>query len=164
MLDIFQSVPWSLKAGVYSQPIFIYVTYDNASDLSGTTTVMRYMTVPDFRKLPYIVWCTFSRLRFPSSPLLGTSPFASVHEYLYSSATVVLAVYGDSFLFILGSTMLQFSIPLGTYITACRVATVLCICFYVSTKVRHGFLFMVIHCHTFITSANISLNLRSDGK
>ncbi|KAK8106174.1 hypothetical protein PG999_009533 [Apiospora kogelbergensis] len=47
---------------------------------------------------------------------------------------VLLALYGDCFMFILGSTMLQFSFPLSTNITACRVATVMCICFYVSTK------------------------------
>ncbi|KAK8079758.1 hypothetical protein PG997_007576 [Apiospora hydei] len=59
---------------------------------------------------------------------------AIIAASLCLSFFMVLAIYGDSFVFVLGSTMLQFSIPLGTHITACRVATVICICFYVSTK------------------------------
>ncbi|KAK7956975.1 uncharacterized protein PG986_006197 [Apiospora aurea] len=65
---------------------------------------------------------------------------AIIAASLCLSFFMVLAIDGDSFIFVLGSTMLQFSIPLGTYITACRVATVICICFYVSTKLIYLFL------------------------
>ncbi|KAK8010473.1 hypothetical protein PG990_009438 [Apiospora arundinis] len=94
--------PWRTSAAAYTYncPYGVEMPLTTLEN-----TVLRYIAIRDFRKLPYIVW-------------------------------LVLALYGDSFIFILGSTMLQFSIPLGTHITACRIATVMCICFYVSTKVN----------------------------
>lgn len=49
---------------------------------------------------------------------------------------VVFAVYIDSYLFVFATAILQHSLGVNTSLAICESAIILCLVFYVSTKVR----------------------------
>ena len=68
-------------------------------------------------------------------PYLGADPRA---EPVTEADLVVFATYIDSWLFVFATAILQFGVGVDSALPVCGAAILLCLVFYVTTKVRHS--------------------------
>ncbi|KAK3315308.1 hypothetical protein B0H66DRAFT_642552 [Apodospora peruviana] len=94
----------------------------------------------------------------PLSGMVISVILAMVSLVIISSFMIVFAIYGDSFMFVFATAILQFGFGVDHSLSVCESAILLCLVCYVTTKLIY--LFLVEKAHI-IRSGNKKLRLRS---
>ncbi|KAK7946252.1 uncharacterized protein PG986_010573 [Apiospora aurea] len=118
----------------------------------------RCATVRAWRRVPYIIWrkphpvpLYMARQYDSESRVLLSPASCSVRwNYLltqtFAPNLVVIAIYADSLLFMLGSSLTQFTLDANDNVRVCRATILLCITAYLSSKLLI-YLFLVDRAH-----------------